>query len=417
MTEPHSFHSQRRRIVLGGVGGVIVIVLLIFAFIPEPIAVDTAVIERGEMLVTVSDEGETRVRDVYTLSTAVSGRVLRITAEVGDPVTAYKTVVARIEPTSPNFLDMRTRMQAESAIKAAEAAQSLAEADVARAQAELDYARAELERAERLARKGNISASALDRARLELKTREAALATAQAALKVKQFELEQARAALIAPDTMDSADASAGTSHRETCCIPIYAPINGNILRIFDKSERVVGAGTPLVEIGDPHNLEIVVDLLSTDAVKVREGADVIIDHWGGEPPLRGRVRRVEPFGFTKVSALGIEEQRVNVIVDLIDPPELWRSLGHGFRVEAHIVTWRAAAVLKAPLGALFREGEEWAVFRVEGRRARLNRVEIGHTNDREAEILSGLEEGDVVILHPGDQIEDGVRIAPRPAP
>ncbi len=401
--------SRRRSILLGGLAALIII-LLIFAFMPQPVPVDFGRVESGSMIVTVSDEGKTRVRDIYTVSAPLDGRALRIDAEVGDPVEAYKTALAAIEPSSPSFLNVRTRAQAESAVKASEAAQSLAAAEVARAQAELEYAASELDRAERLSSRGNISKSALDRATLEVKTKQSALDTAEASLRVKDFELETAKASLIDPGT-------GGSTNRtpENCCVPIYAPVAGRVLQILHESEGVVSAGTPLVEIGDPRDLEIVVDLLSTDAVQVGEGDDVLIADWGQSNLLNGKVRRVEPFGFTKVSALGIEEQRVNVVIDLTDPPEDWRALGHGYRVETRIVTWKRSDALRIPLSALFRDGDRWSTFVNANGRAKQQFVTIEHVNEVEAEVIEGLEGGDEVILHPSERVLDGVRVEARP--
>jgi len=407
MNDISHFNPERRRIFIGGALLVLLVVLLILAFMPEKKLVDTAVIERGDMMVTVKEEGKTRVKDIFTVSAPLSGRVLRIESEVGDSVYAYKTILARIEPSEPNFLNVRTRAEAESALKAAEAAKVLAEADVARVQAELDYANSEMIRSRELAKKGNISQSALDRAVLELKTKKAALQTAQAALRVKQYELERAKASLIDPGQVKTGD----MQKEESCCIPIYAPVNGRILKIMDTSTRVVAAGEPLIEVGDPRALEIVVELLSTDAVKVKEGSAAFIENWGQPHRLHGIVRRVEPFGFTKISALGIEEQRVNVVIDLTDPPDEWRALGHGYRVEAEIVTWTGSNVLKIPLSALFRKGNQWAAFLAEKGRAHEVTVKINHINSNEAEIISGLKEKELVIVHPSDQISDGVRI------
>ncbi len=411
MTDIAHLNPERRRILIGGALLVLLIVLLILAFMPKSIPVDIAVIERGEMMVTVKEEGKTRVKDIYTVSAPLSGRVLRIEAKVGDAVSAYKTVLANIEPSAPNFLDIRSRAQAESALKAAEAAESLASADVARVEAELDYAASEMERAKELAKKGNISQSALDRALLELKTKEAALQTAQAALRVKEYEFERARASLIDPGQNEGIN----NPQNESCCIPIYSPVSGRVLKIIDASERVVSAGSPLLELGNSRELEIVVDLLSTDAVKIEEGSVAFIENWGGPRRLNGVVRRVEPFGFTKISALGIEEQRVKVVIDLTDPPEDWRALGHGYRVEIEILTWVQADVLKVPLGALFRKGDSWATFIEKGGRAHEVIIEINHLNPYEAEIITGLNDGENVILHPSDQIFDGVRVETRP--
>ncbi len=398
---------QLRRIVWYALLGAILVAALVYAFRPQPVPVDLAAIERGELTVTIDGDGQTRVREVYVVSAPVPGRVLRIERHVGDAVVANETLLATIQPGDPTFLDRRAQAQAEAAIKAAEAAFALAEAEQARALAELDFARAELNRAEQLAKRGNVSQRDLDRAKLELRTRNAALSTAKASIEMRRFELETARAALIQPGE------EGGEGDRQACCVEVYSPVDGRILRVIHESEGVVAAGAWLVELGDPHDLEIVVDLLSGDAVRIREGAEVTIEDWGGVS-LAGRVRRVEPYAFTKVSALGIEEQRVNVIVDFTDPQEKWQGLGHGYRVDAHILDWRGEDVLKLPLGALFRDGDSWAVFVAEDGVAKLRHIEIDHGNGREAEVLDGLAEGATVILHPGDRISDGVRVLSR---
>jgi HlyD family secretion protein len=400
--------SWRRRLITAVVGALFA-ASLVYAFWPQPVAVDLGAVTRGPLRVTVDDEGRTRVREVYVVSAPLAGRVLRIDSHVGDPVTAGDTVLATIEPNDPTFLDRRSQTEAEAAVKAAEAAKTLAAAELMRTRAELEYANAELKRARTLATRGNISQSSLDRAELEHKTRRAGVASAEAALKVRTFELETARARLIVP--------GGDRVGRESpaCCVQVRAPESGRVLRVLHESAGVVLAGTPLLEIGDPRDLEIVVDLLSTDAVKIAEGAQVIVEDWGGGAILAGRVRRVEPYGFTKVSALGIEEQRVNVIIDFADPPEKWRPLGHGYRVETRIVVWHGADVLGLPLSALFRDGDAWAVFVSADGIARLRRVAIGHRNSRRAEAVDGIQEGERVVLHPSDRVEDGTRIVPRP--
>lgn len=385
---------------------------LAYAFRPQPVPVDFAEVTRGTLTVTVDDEGRTRVREKYVVSAPVAGRVKRIEIDPGDWVVAGETVLTNIQPTEPAFLDLRSETRARAAVKAAEAALALARAEVTRAEAELDFARSEWTRAKSLADRGTISASALDRAALEVRTREAALATAKASLRVRKFELETAKAALITPGDEKVAAAGGG----EGCCVPVRAPVSGRVLRVLHQSESVVAAGTPLMVIGDPRDLEVVVELLSTDAVRIAEGAEAVIEGWGGAAPLAGRVRRIEPYGFTKVSALGIEEQRVNVVIDFVDPPERWRPLGHGYRVDVRIVTWRGDDVLKVPTSALFRDRDEWVVFALAKGRAALRRVRIGHANDREAELLEGLDEGALVVLHPSDRIKDGTLIVSRDA-
>jgi HlyD family secretion protein len=396
-----------RRFAFWGVLAAFVALAIVVAFWPRPVIVDMIGAERGELVVTVDDEGETRVRDVYVISAPVMGRMRRIELRAGDAVDAVDTIVAAIEPIDPEFLDPRSEAQARADVRAAESAEVLARAEVEQAQAELDFAEQELERARELMRQMMISQRELDEAERAHRTRHAALDTARAGHEMRLFQLERARAELVSP-----VDTEGG---RDVCeCIALRSPVTGRILRVLQESEGVVSAGAPLVEIGDPRELEIVVDLLSADAVKVEAGQRVIIESWGGDEPLEGRVRLVEPFGFTKVSALGIEEQRVNVVIDLVSPMEEWSRLAHGYQVDARVVLSEAQAVLKLPLTALFRDGDSWAVFVDSGGRAELRRIEIGRRNSVAAEIVAGLEEGERVVLHPSDRVVDGARIAAR---
>ncbi len=399
----------RRRLLLWGVLGLLLLGGLVFAFRPQPVLVDVLELRPSPLRVTIDEEGETRVRDVFELSAPVIGRARRVEVEVGDTVIAGETVVAEIEPVDPILLDARSEIEGEAAVRAAEAALELARSEVTRAEAELDYARSEFERQRNLRELGVAADRDLDTARREYRTARAAVATARAALQERSFELDRARARLVS--FLGPAD-----SRGQCECIPLHAPVSGRVLRVVRESEGVVQAGEALVEIGDPTDLEIVVDLLSADAVKVEEGQRVVIEEWGGALPLAGRVRRVEPFGFTKVSALGIEEQRVNALIDLTSPHEDWRRLGHGYRVEARIVLWEGEELLVLPLSSLFRRSGDghWAVFVVEGGRARLRPVELGQRNGLEAEIRSGLELGERVVLYPGERVSDGVRIAAR---
>jgi HlyD family secretion protein len=399
-----------RRVLIWGALAALLGGGLTYAFWPEPVPVDLGEVARGPVRVTVDEEGRTRVKEVYVVSAPVAGRMRRIETHVGDAVVAGETVLATIEPTAPTFLDVRSRTQAESAVRAAEAAKALADAELVRARAELDFANADYERAKTLAERETISQRALDSAELEVKTRQAAVSTAQASLRVKTFELETARASLIVPGNDETSGQEAGS-----CCVEVRAPVSGRVLRVLQESESVVPAAAPLIEIGDPQDLEIEVDLLSRDAVKIKEGAAVLIEDWGGGTTLAGRVRRVEPYGFTKVSALGIEEQRVNVIIDFTDPLDKWRRLGHGYRVETRIIVWEGTDVLNVPLGALFRHGDAWAVFVDSEGRARLRPVAIGRFNSREAQVLEGLSVGERVVLHPSDRVKDGVPIVARP--
>jgi HlyD family secretion protein len=386
---------------------------LVYAFWPKPIPVSISAAQRGPMLVTIEDEGETRVKEAYVISAPLAGRVARFEGDVGDSVSAGKTVVATIQPTAPAFHDVRTHSELQAAVRAAEAALDLAKAQVTSAEAAREYAGAEYKRAKQLTERGNMSRSALDRARMEARTKTAALAEAEAAVRVREFQLQTARAALLAP-VSEKPPAGTPNPAGALCCFKVRAPVSGTILRIYRESAAVIQAGAPLVEIGDPTALEIVTDLLSTDAVLVSPGDAVLIDDWGGDKSLNGRVRRVEPFGFTKTSALGIEEQRVNVIIDFTDPPKLWKRLGHGYRVVARIVRWRGKNVLKVPLSALFRDGADWALFKVVGGRARLTKITVGHINTESAEVKGGLKDGDRILLHPSARIIDGTRVTAR---
>ncbi|WP_299399160.1 efflux RND transporter periplasmic adaptor subunit [Pelagibius sp.] len=398
---------QRRRAVLWGALVVLLGIGLAYAFWPRPVSVDFVLAGEGPLVVTVGEEGETRVRDVFVLSAPVTGYMRRIEHDVGDLLEARLTEVAQIEPIDPTFLDVRSATQAEAAVEAAQAARSLAVAEVEMAAAELDFAEAELERARRLIASATISERALDDAERVFRTKRAALSTAEAGLRMRDWELERARAELVSP-------ATAQRSYDACDCVVMTSPVSGQILRIHQESEGVVTSGQALIDIGNPRDLEIVVDLLSEDAVKVEAGQRVIIEDWGGPEDLQGRVRRIEPTGFTKVSALGIEEQRVNVIIDITDPPEAWARLGHGYRVEVRIVLWESESVLKVPLTALFRNGGDWAVFVEDGGRARRQAVTVGRRTDLEAQVLDGLEDGVRVVLYPSDRVVEGVGLTAR---
>ncbi|MFO7276754.1 MAG: HlyD family efflux transporter periplasmic adaptor subunit [Pseudomonadota bacterium] len=398
----------RRRLTFWAPFVLALLLALAWLFRPQPVPVDLATVERGPLLVTVSDDGETRVRDVFAVSAPIAGLMRRIELEVGDPVEAQRTVIARIEPSDPAFLDPRSAAEARAARDAAAAARAYAQAQLERMLAERDFAISEYERIESLAERQVVSQNEREAAQRRARAAIAAVEEARAALRMRESELEQAKARLIAPGR--STPATEGDCN----CIRVYSPVSGTVLRINSRSERVVTPGELLVEVGDPRRLEIVVDLLSEDAVRVRAGQRAIIEGWGGEEPLEGTVRRVEPFGFMRVSALGIEEQRVNVIIDITSPRERWQRLGHGYRVVPSIVLWEAQDVLLVPLSALFRQGESWAVFVAENGRAKLRTVEIGQQNGLVAEVRSGLEPGERVVLHPGDRVTDGTRITPR---
>jgi HlyD family secretion protein len=383
---------------------VVVGVLLVLAFRPQPIPVDTAEIVRGPMRVTVRDEGRTRVRNEYIVSAPVAGRLLRVPYKPGATVQAGETV-ARILPGAPAFLDERAEAEAQARVNSAAAVLSAAQAELERAEAQAGFARTEAERIRELHARELISVEAFDRARLELRLAESALAAARDSVRVREAELDAARIRLTQPGAPSSGAAT----------VEVVAPVAGRVLRVAQESESVIAAGAEVVSIGDPDEIEVVVEMLSTDAVQVQPGAEVIIENWGrAGAPLQGHVRLVEPYGFLKVSALGVEEQRVNVIVEFAGPPSQWASLGHGYRVEAAIVTWQEQDVVQAPVAALFRRGGQWSVFRVIGNRAVLTPVEVGRDDSRNAQILDGIEPEETVVLYPGEQIGDGARVRRR---
>jgi len=376
---------------------------LAWSFAPRPVPADMAEVTRGTMTVYVRDEGYTRVREAYTVSAPLGGRLLRVEIKAGDHVEAGQGV-ASILPSDPALLDSRSRSEAEAALRSAEALLGFARAELERLQAEADYAQGEYSRYQTLAERGAASQSVLDRARLQLRSSSAAMETARANVRAREAEREAVAARLMAP----------GEDADELVVVRVTSPIRGRVLRVLQESETVIQPGGAIMEIGDPGDLEIVAELLSSDAVQVRQGAPARIEAWGGSGELRARVRRVEPFGFMKVSALGVEEQRVNVILDLLDPQEDWAGLGHGFRVRPHIQIWRGEDEVIAPVAALFRQDGGWAVFVAENGRARMRRVEIGRNNGREAQILSGLEPGETLILYPSERIDGGVAVRPR---
>lgn len=382
---------------------------------PSPVPVDLAIISKGPMEVTIDDEAKTRVRHIYTVSAPVAGKVLRIShpggeqgtsVHVGDRVKAAETVVAVMQPTVPSFLDVRSREELQAMLTAADATVTLSEAEVRRIEAGLEFSRSELRRSEALARTNAIPERNLEKARLDVQTNEAALTSAKAQSDVRRSERASIAARLKNPSAVASETSV-------DCCIQLRSPVTGVVLKIIQDSEAVVQAGTPLVELGDPFDLEIVADLLSTDAVQIKAGAPVRIDGWGGSP-IQGRVVRVDPAGFLKVSALGIEEQRVRTTIDFASSPDAWSRLGHDYRVIVHVTIWRAEDVLNVPVAALFRQGDSWAVYTVKNGRAQATEIALGQRNNRSAEVLSGLAAGDEVILHPSDRIKNGVPVVRR---
>ena len=363
---------------------------------PTPVRVEVARASRGPMRVTVDGEGKTRVRDRYVVATPVAGRLRRIILRRGDSV-VQRQLIAEIEPLPLAPLDPRQHAEAIGRVRAAEDARAEVDRMVERYKTSYDQARRDLRRSETLARDGVISRQEVEEAETTVATTLREYEAVRSRAERAAHDVEVARAALLAVNRSPVS----GT-------VKVQAPTEGRVLRVLEESERVVTAGTPLLELSNPSRLEAVIELLSTDAVKVVPGAIVFIENWGGPRALEGRVRLIEPSAFTKVSALGIEEQRVNVIVDLLD---LGTTLGDGYRVEGRVVAWDATDALRVPVSSLFRRGETWSLFRMENGVARLRDVEIGHFTSSEAEVRSGLEEGAVVITHPSKDISEGTRI------
>jgi HlyD family secretion protein len=396
--------QTRRRVFVISVG-VIVLILIVYGFLPKPVPVETAAATRGPLRVTVEEEGRTRVKDRFVISAPVPGYLRRIMLDVGDPVTRGQKV-AELEPLRSTVLDPRSRAEAEAAVSAAQASLNAAEEKERAAAADAGYARERAGRMQKLHEEGMIAKDDIDQADAEAKKAEALRLSADAAVNAAKADLERARSVL-RYSAAEHTQAGGKT-------VIVRSPVNGGVLKLHRESEGVVNAGDPLLDVGNPGNLEVNVEVLSSDAVKIKKGTTVLFERWGGDKPLEGRVRIVEPAGFTKVSSLGVEEQRVNVIVDFTSPFEVWQKLGDGYRLDASFIIWEGRDVLQVPASALFRKGEGWALFIVENKRARLRAVEVGHRNGLTAEITSGLKEGETVITHPSDSVREGSRVRMR---
>lgn len=386
---------ERKRKLRYGILAVLLVIALALTFRPRPLVVEKASVTRGPLTVTVDEEGRTRVRERFVVAAPVAGRLQRIVLHEGD-VVEPGAVVARIAPAP---LDPRVSGQARARLSAAEAAREAATARVERARAAFEQAHRDRDRADELGREGLQSAEERERVVLAEVTAAAELDAARHAEKAATYDVAEARAALLA---------ATPEGQRSGALVAVRSPEKGAVLRVLQESDRVVAAGTPLFELGDLDALEIVAELLSSDAVNVKPGASMRIEGWGGAEALDGHVRRIEPGGFTKVSALGVEEQRVNVVGDFVSRPP---GLGDGFRVEVRIVVWESPGVVRVPGGALFRAGTEWKVFRIEGGRARAREVEVGYRTATLAEVRAGLKEGELVILYPGDRVQEGSRV------
>lgn len=393
--------AWRRR--LPWIGGAALVALIVAGLWPRAVSVEVATVSRGPLVVTVDEEGMTRVQQRYVVAAPVGGQLRRIAWKAGAPVEAGRTPLAVLEPAGADFLDTRNQAQAEARLRAAEAARDAARAQRERAAAAARLFAADFSRSRTLREQKVLSLQEFEAAQMKSETSAQEVRAAEFGLKVAEFEVQQARAIL--------SRGQPGADAVEP--LVITSPVSGRILRVMQESARTVPAGFPLLEVGDPTDLEARIEVLSRDAVAIKPGAKMLLEQWGGGEPLAARVRLVEPSGFTKISALGVEEQRVYVVADFTDPLEKRPTLGDNYRVEARIVTWENAAALRAPAGALFQQAGQWRAFVVSGGRAENRAVQVGRSNGVSSEITAGLREGDQVVVYPGDKVADGTRVSP----
>ena len=396
------------RITIGRVVTVLGVILAVagiaWSVMPQPIPVEAATVTKGRFVASVDEDGKTRVRERYVVAAPLAGRLTRIRLKAGDRVKA-DDVIATIAPSPAPFLDPRSRREAEERLGAAEATLERTKAAVERAQAQAAQAKTELDRTRTLVERGASTTQALERAELAMRVADRDLRVADFLHHAAEHELDQARALLAR--YQDGANSASDAWN-------VRAPVPGVVLKVTQESETIVQPGIPLVEIGDPRDLEIVVDVLSTDAVEIRPSAEVVIEHWGGQGVLSGRVRRVEPAAFTKVSTLGVEEQRVNVLVDISSPPEQWAGLGDAFQVDTRITVFTQEDATIIPTGALFRRGEIWNVYVVDNGRAQVREIKLLRRSGRFAAVATGLAPGERVIVYPSDRVATGVRVEVR---
>ncbi|MGH1415244.1 MAG: efflux RND transporter periplasmic adaptor subunit [Pelagimonas sp.] len=393
-----------RTVGLSALGLAIVAGLVSTAFGDDPVAVDMARLTRGDLSVTVNAEGKTRIRDIYEVSAPISGTVQRLPVAVGDVVVAGETMVAQVEPATAPLLDARSRAQAEAALHEAEASVEYAKAEQARTQAAETYAQAQMDRAEALAKSGTASLTHLEDAAQRLALAQAVHASAKARLSMSEAAVERAKAALAEPEL-----------HRGNgkCCLPILSPADGVVVAINGSSERPVQAGAPLLSVGDPRDLELVVDLLSSEATRLVAGAPASVERWGGAA-LDAELKLIEPAARTVVSALGIEEQRVDAVLDFVSDPQDWTGLGEAFAVYVRIEEWHSKDVLLIPLSAVFQRDGQWLTYVNDAGKARETAIDLGRRDGRHAEVLSGIEAGAEVIMHPPDSVLEGTLITLR---
>jgi HlyD family secretion protein len=392
---------MRKRIILYGT--LLLVALAIgYGYMPKPVGVEVTSVKRGELKVTVDEEGKTRVIDRFVISAPVAGFSRRVALDVGDLV-KRGSVIAELEPQRSRVLDPRSKAEAKARVSAAKAALSAAEARSMAAKADSEYEASELARVKELYSEGFVSKDELEATEAKARRTAAYYRSESFAVEVARFELEAAETAL----KYSTGKMNGKNSER----VAVRAPISGRVLKIHHRSEGVIAEGAAIVELGDPRALEIEAELLSADSVKLVEGTEVVFTRWGGDEPLFGRVKLIEPAGFTKVSALGVEEQRVLVISEITSPAKLWERLGDGYRVEASFILWKGEDVLQVPTSALFRQGQLWGVFVMDGNRAKLREVKLGRRSGLVAEIKNGLDEGEKVIVHPDDAITDNTKV------
>ena len=390
--------------VVMGLGVAAAVAGVTWFLMPQPVPVETATVTKGRFVATVDEDGKTRVRERYVVAATLAGRLTRVRLKAGDNVAA-DDIVATIMPPPAPLLDPRSRREAEERLGTAEAARERSKATVGRAQVQADQAKTDLDRARTLVAQGAATVQALERAELVQRVADRDLRAAEFQDHATSHEVDQAKALLAR--YQDGGDTP--IEHWN-----ITAPVSGVVLRVVQESETVVQSGAPLLEIGDPRDLEIVTDVLSVDAVEIRPGADVAIEHWGGPGVLSGRVRRIEPAAFTKISTLGVEEQRVNVLIDVLSPREQWAGLGDGYQVDTRITVFTRDDIEIVPAGALFRRGDSWSIYVVEDGRAQLRAIDLVRRSGRSAAVSKGVAQGDRVIIYPSDQISPGVRVNPK---
>lgn len=383
--------------------GLLLLMLVAWGLWPKPVLIETGVVARGPLTVRVSEEGKTRVRNRYVVAAPIAGKMRRVPLKAGDEVVAGETLLTTIEPIAAPLLDPRARIQAEAAVSMQEASRKQAVEVLDTKRTTLQLAEADRDRVRAAKLQGSVSAMDRDRVEGEASMRAAEVRAAEFALQVIDYELAQARANLERPE-------AGGRGN----LIEVKSPVTGRVLKVMQESETIVSPGVSILEIGDPADLEIEAEILSRDAVAIHPGDSVEIEQWGGENALKARVRRVEPAAFTKISALGVEEQRVIVLSDLVDSPEMAKRLGDRFRVEVRVAIWRTESALIVPAGALFREGNTWKTYVFGRGRAQLRAIDVGHSDGRLTEILSGLQVGDEALLHPPDTVGDGTRVKKR---